>query len=120
MKTRRNTVGLMGFGGLMVAAVMTAGHAHAGGAFSGYAGDHDQYAMWEDVIDFAPNVSASTAGAFGQRMCFMLDSGTSEGKLINDGSTQYGVDPSAARYLIHAAEFHYCPSYYGATPGEVI
>jgi hypothetical protein len=112
---------LIWLGLTLVCALFSAALAHANtGAFSGYAGDQDQYAMWEDVIDFAPTVSASTAGAFGQRMCLMLDSGTSEGKLINDGSTQYGVDPAAARYLIHAAEFHYCPSYYGVSAGTTV
>jgi hypothetical protein len=116
----RITLYLIALGGLLVtaAALITSGRANAAPAgdtsvaFSGYSGDRDQYSMWEDAQPFAPSVSATDAGGFGQRVCGLLNAGNSEGRLINVGATQFNVPVDAVRYLIHAAEWHYCPEFY--------
>jgi hypothetical protein len=108
----RNLLALIAFGAMFVAAFWAAPGAHAS-PFYGHSGDHDQYAMWEDVISFAPDVTAADAGGFAQRVCGMLNAGNTEGYLISSASTQFSVTPTVVRYIIHAAEFHYCPTYYG-------
>lgn len=109
---------LIALGWALAALVATAGHANAApvgdvsSAFTGSAGDGDQYAMYSDVIDFAPTVTPSVASGFAQRICTMLRDGTSEGQIIYAGSSQFNVDPTAVRYLVHASEWHYCPEMY--------
>jgi hypothetical protein len=108
----RVLLALVALGWLAAAALsLSTGQAHAA-PFSGPQGDHDQYAMWEDIIDFAPSVTASDAGAFAQRVCGMLNNGNSEGYLVSSASTQYHLDPGDVRYIIHMAEWHYCPEWY--------
>lgn len=99
--------------GASVLALAGAGSAQASpnGAFSGPMGDHDAEAMWVDVQPFDPSATIPGAATFAQSLCEGLRSGMSEGSVIVVG-THNGFSVSSARFLLHAAEWHYCPEYY--------
>lgn len=88
------------------------GFAHAdNGPFSGPAGDHNAESMWVDVEPFDHSVTVAEAGKYAQTMCESLRSGMSEGQIIAIGA-QKGFTVGDATFLLHAAEWHFCPEYY--------
>jgi hypothetical protein len=105
---------LVTLAGAAVAVSLGAGVAHAdNGPFSGPMGDHDASAYWVDVSSVA-NGSLSSATGLAYTICSKLADGFSEGRLIaviaQTPDTTTSV--SDARYVVHAAEWHFCPTYY--------
>ena len=114
-------------GGLAAAALAlttagTAGAITAGSttpAFSGPAGDHDSGAFWVDVH---PELNGSewTMAKDTQLavlICRQLEGGVSEGHLVADVANSDGTPTSQSglngiTYVVHAAEWHFCPSEY--------
>ncbi|WP_165608066.1 DUF732 domain-containing protein [Mycobacterium alsense] len=82
------------------------------GPFSGPAGDQDASAFWVDVENELPGWSAGKDQQLAQLMCQKLDSGYSEGDLIAEIANGDGSSVGAIRYVVHAAEWHFCPQYY--------
>ncbi len=88
-------------------------------AFSGPAGDRDAGAFWVDVHPMLPGPKWTMAkdAELVRLMCSKLEGGWSEGHLIadianSDGTPTSQSDLSGITYVVHAAEWHYCPSYY--------
>jgi len=87
------------------------------GAFSGPAGDRDADAFWVDAHASLPdNWTPAKAGQAAQMMCSEL-ANYSEGHVIADIANSDGKPTSDAMlrgitYTVHAAEWHFCPSYY--------
>jgi hypothetical protein len=95
------------------AAVSFAGVAHAdNGPFSGPQGDHDVSAYWVDVSSFGSGSMASAAG-LASAICLRLTQGASEGQLIAAlAQPPYPTPVPDATFIVHAAEWHFCPTYY--------
>ena len=55
--------------------------------------------------------SASDAENFGQTMCQAMRMGHSESE-IAASAAQFNIQADDARYVLHGAEYHFCPSYY--------
>ena len=82
------------------------------GAFSGPAGDEDASALWTDVNAFLPGWSADKDRQIAQMICGQLESGVSEGHLIAQIANGDASSVSDIRFVVHASEWHYCPTYY--------
>jgi hypothetical protein len=101
--------------GATIALALTAGAGVAqadNGPFSGPMGDHDASAYWVDVSSVA-NGSLSSATGLAHIICSKLEQGSSEGDLIAvmaQSTTSNSM--SAAKFAVHAAEWHFCPTYY--------
>jgi hypothetical protein len=101
--------------GAMTAAVLAAepvAHANTNGAFSGPEGDADGYAYLIDISPYLTGGSPADAAALGRQVCGQLADGVSEGRLIYAGSSNGKVSISDSRYIVHGAEWHFCPTYY--------
>jgi hypothetical protein len=106
-------------GGLGLGTIYTATPAHAytatgdtSGAFSGPAGDRDAGAMWTDVHSFLPGWSQTKDATLATTICYRLATGSSEGKITAEVANGDSSEVNAIQYVIHAAEWHYCPEYY--------
>jgi hypothetical protein len=104
--------------GLATAAIVSASAtAHAvpvgdtSSTFSGPAGDQDASAYWVDVNGFVKG-SASDAANLGRTICSALESGQSEGKVIANAAQGNQSNVSDDEYVVHAAEWHFCPDRY--------
>jgi hypothetical protein len=104
-----------GAGALAIGCAVTGanllGVAHAY-PFSGPQGDQSAGAYWVDISSFDHKVTVKTAGEFGDVVCRGLTKGMSEGALIAklaDGDSSHVSDWT---FVVHAAEWHFCPSYY--------
>jgi hypothetical protein len=78
----------------------------------GYMGDHDAYALWSMTDELGAQETVATIGAKGRSICAELASGLSEGAIVNDALTNYGVPTRLSRLIVHGAEYHFCPEYY--------
>lgn len=112
----RKFLAAMALGAAAAAAALgLSGHAHAdtgNGVFSGPSGDHDANALWVDVAPFDNTLTVATANTFGNTVCAGLRKGYSEGQLIAMGAHGNSSSISSWTYVVHAAEWHYCPEYY--------
>jgi len=104
--------------GIAAAAIVSASAtAHAvpvgdtSGTFSGPAGDQDASAYWVDVSGFVKG-SVSDAANLGHTICTALESGQSEGKVIADAAQGNQSNVGGDEYVVHAAEWHFCPDHY--------
>ena len=89
-----------------------AAHADTGnGAYSGPQGDEDASAFWVDVSGFL-NGTPAEAASLATDICGKLQNGTSEGQLIAAGAEDDQTQISKVKFVVHAAEWHYCPRYY--------
>jgi hypothetical protein len=87
------------------------------GLFSGSEGDRSGAAFTIDVADIVGGtVTAQTttkAAEMANAVCSKLGAGVSEPQLIIAIAQPPNPMPvSDARYIIHAAEWHFCPTYY--------
>jgi hypothetical protein len=81
------------------------------GTFSGPAGDQDASAFWVDTSSFLKG-NVSQAASLGQTICSALESGESEGKVIANIANGNQANVSDDEFVVHAAEWHYCPDHY--------
>jgi len=119
--TKRLIVGGVIAAGLMVGGaglVLGAGIAHAvpvgeDGAFSGPSGDQSADAYWVDLSN-GTNTTGSVADAanIGHYICHQLLNGSSEGEIISNMAGGDRSQVSDIRFVVHAAEWHFCPSEY--------
>ncbi|BBX44992.1 hypothetical protein GCM10009641_24160 [Mycobacterium cookii] len=99
----------------MATGIMGAGLASAGpnGAFSGPEGDHDAAAMFVDINYSVKDLTIAQAGQLGADICTWLANGRSEGDIVaGEVSRGAAVSVSDAQYVVHAAEWHFCPDEY--------
>ena len=105
--TMRKTVAAvaLGVGWLALAPI-----AHADtGAFSGTQGDHDAHAYWVDARGAGLSGTLADAARLANVICMRLGNGESESQLIAGGAGgKQSID--TATFLIHAAEWHFCPN----------
>ena len=80
--------------------------------FSGPQGDDDDSAYYVDIEPFVNGATVAKAGTLGRGICARLSEGHSEGQLIAMMSQLPNGTVSDAKYIVHAAEWHYCPDYY--------
>jgi Protein of unknown function (DUF732) len=107
---------LVTLAGVVAAISLGAGVAQAhtdNGPFSGPQGDRDASAYWVDVNPFGSG-SVTSASRLANTICSKLADGFSEGRLIaviaQTPDTTTAV--SDATFIVHAAEWHFCPTYY--------
>lgn len=103
-------------GGICLLALSTAGNASAvpvgsKGPFSGPAGDQSASALWVDVAQDAPGTVAE-AEHMAHTICDGLANGTTEGAMVAAVADGDASRISTTRFVIHAAEWHFCPAYY--------
>ena len=77
----------------------------------GYMGDYDGSAYANMFSVVGVSYSASDAENFGQTMCQAMRMGHSESE-IAASAAQFNIQADDARYVLHGAEYHFCPSYY--------
>jgi hypothetical protein len=80
--------------------------------FSGTEGDHDASAYWIDINTVNVTGTVDKARELGTFICSQLRRGRIESDIIASGS---GGDPSnivQTRFVVHSAEWHFCPEYY--------
>ncbi len=82
------------------------------GAFSGPAGDRDASALWVDVSPILSDWSAAKDAQLAGMICSRLAAGESEGHLAAEVAKGDPSILSDITLVLHAAEWHYCPSYY--------
>lgn len=108
--------------GLAVAAlaVMPTASADPSYPFSGTMGDHSAEAYRVDVSPYLGAGSIAAAGSLANLICGKLESGVSEGQLIASvASPPHPLLPvDSATFLIHAAEWHFCPERRQGLPGQ--
>jgi hypothetical protein len=83
----------------------------ASGTFSGPAGDQDASAFWGDTSAEIKG-SVSDAGSLARTICNALENGESEGKLIANIANGNQANISNDEFVVHAAEWHFCPDHY--------
>jgi hypothetical protein len=81
------------------------------GPFSGPKGDHDASALWVDISSVADG-TASQSEVLATTVCGKLEDGASDGQLIAAGAKGDESAIPKAKLIIHAIEWHFCPSYY--------
>jgi hypothetical protein len=74
-------------------------------------GDYDGSAYANMFSVVGVSYSASDAENFGQTMCQAMRMGHSESE-IAASAAQFNIQADDARYVLHGAEYHFCPSYY--------
>lgn len=124
MSTKRtaiiNIAGMTG-GAVLACAAAIAGStilgvapwAHAdNGAFSGPKGDHDPAAFWVDATSAGVSGTLADGAALAEAICRGLENGESEGQAIMVGMKATDISLGAARFVVHAAEWHYCSDLY--------
>lgn len=81
--------------------------------FSGPQGDHSRGAMWVDVQNQLPGWPVPKTETLAQAMCHrMMVDGLSEGELIAEIADGDSAGISGITFVVHAAEWHYCPTLY--------
>jgi hypothetical protein len=119
--TRKLIAGGVLAAGLMVGAaalVVGAGVAHAApvgehGPFSGPSGDQSGDAYWVDLQGHTDMTgSMAEATKLGRWICTSLRSGQSEGQLISSLASGDGTTVNGFTFVVHAAEWHFCPEKY--------
>lgn len=94
------------------ALVVGAGLAHADALWSGSMGDHNAYAMWEDIHPFATGEVVDAEG-LAETICGAIVSGReTEHQVLSDIMAAGNSDHETAQIIIRAAEYHYCSSMY--------
>ena len=83
-------------------ALLTPAFAHADSGFSGHKGDRDVRAFWEDT-----GRQFSDPESVVSHTCQMRQQGLSEQDILSLGA------PAMKLVYIQAAEWHFCPAYYG-------
>lgn len=113
-KTFVGSVIALGAAVAIAAAVPAQAHAnvHGNGPFSGPKGDHDASAYWVDISDVFPSGSVDDARGVATIVCAKLQQGVSEGDLIAAGASGGDMTIGDVRYVVDAAEWHFCPAYY--------
>jgi hypothetical protein len=79
--------------------------------FSGPKGDQDASAFWVDISSVADGTEAG-AGELANTICSKLEGGYSEGQLIARGAKGDESKIPKVQLVVHAAEWHFCPTYY--------
>jgi hypothetical protein len=82
------------------------------GAFSGPEGDHDSNAYWVDISGAGMRGTVAQAAGLANTVCTKLEDGFSEGQLIAAGADGDQSKIPIMTRVVHAAEWHFCPSYY--------
>jgi hypothetical protein len=91
---------------------LSSGVAHADNyPFSGPMGDHDATAYWVDVSDMGIG-SVASAARLANTICTSLEQGKSEGQIIAAGAGGNQSKVDNVTFMVHAAEWHFCPDYY--------
>ena len=76
-------------------------------------GDQSAAAFWVDVQYFLPDAwSQAQDESMAQLLCSKLKGGESEGELIAEVAKGNASMISNITYVVHAAEWHFCPSSY--------
>lgn len=112
----RNTIKAALFAVPLALSIFGAAGAHAdpaNGAFSGPQGDRNAEAFWSDIVQyFSDGGSVADAAKLGPTLCYNLEQGAPEGEIAADVAHQDSNQLDAATYIVHAAEWHYCPDKY--------
>jgi hypothetical protein len=97
---------------LAVFVVIFAAPAHANAyPFSGPKGDNDAAALWVDISPVVDGTPTQLRG-LAEMICQKLGEGASEGQLIAAGANGDSSKVSRLTLVVHAAEWHFCPTYY--------
>lgn len=100
--------------GLLVGAAVTlAPVASADNGYTGTKGDHDGTAYWLDINDALPGRQTSSH-ELGLTICDKLGDGFAEQRLTDIvlGAGPVDMTMTDAQYVVYAAEYHFCPSFY--------
>jgi hypothetical protein len=82
------------------------------GPFSGPKGDHNSDAYWVDMTSFGLVGTVAQTDKLANTICTDLGIGMSEGQLIAAMVDGHSSQVTRATLAVHAAEWHFCPSYY--------
>jgi hypothetical protein len=94
-----------------VVGIAAAGPAHAY-PFSGPEGDQDAGAYWVDVSSYLPGWTTAKDQQLAHMICTKFADGYSEGRLVAEVAADDSSSISGIAFVVHAAEWHFCPDYY--------